>query len=401
LAVIINEQQAVEQNIFLHEQRLKKPTVRMLDSTPTFVTYYSIDNGETTADDGYKDVHAYIGSRSPIRFNKINNFPIYNIDQIVLQLQDNDQGLDSSYEGEATIVAGTIKPNHNDYFKIPTLHGYFLFRVTDFAYDTLLPDNYYKIMYKLEYNDIDMYNSIDDQVLVDNQCILENIGTDEKCIIESAELTDIAEIENMYRRMCVFYKGLFYNERHNVFLGPKDANYFYYDPLQAVFVNKHSLFNSRNDYKVLILTDQYADNLREYKYNRSVYRLMEERNLKLLNNFKYMERPGITLTESSFYRWRDRRVLVLDNQTVPRNDSPQVFSNEFIASVKNNGFPDSDHAKLLQKFLRKEEIRIKDIPLTLGDDLLYMNNSLEVFLITPLVLYAIRESLKEIKKIRG
>ena len=134
MAVIINEQQAVEQNIFLHEQRLKKPTVRMLDSTPTFVTYYSIDNGETTADDGYKDVHAYIGSRSPIRFNKINNFPIYNIDQIVLQLQDNDQGLDSSYEGEATIVAGTIKPNHNDYFKIPTLHGYFLFRVTDFAY---------------------------------------------------------------------------------------------------------------------------------------------------------------------------------------------------------------------------------------------------------------------------
>lgn len=400
MPTIINENR-MQQNVFLHEQRLKSPVMRMIDSTPTFVTYYSIDNNESTADDGYVDVHAYIGSRSPIRFNKIENFPIYGIEQIVINLQDTDQGLDGSYEGEAIILPNTIKPNHNDYFKIPILHGAYVFRITDFNYDTIMPDNYYRVSFKLEYNDDDMYDEIDRQVISDNQCILDKIGTDEKCIIENKELTQIGEVQQMYYKLMSYYKGLFYNKRHNVFLGPKDLNFTYYDPLQTYFINKHGLFNNKNDYQVLSLTDQMNDPLRDYKYNKSVYRLMELRDLKLLNNFKYVERPGVTVHESSFYRWRDNTILILDACTVPKTDSPQVFSDEFIESVKVNGFPDSDHARLLQKFLRKEKIEIKDIPLDLADQLLYMNMTFEVFMITPLIMYVIRETINENLKKRS
>lgn len=398
MPTIINENRM--QNLaFAHEKKLKSPVMRLIDSTPTFVTYYSIDNTESTADDGYVDVHAYIGSRSPIRFNKIEEFPIYGIEPIVLNLSETDQGLDGSYEGEAIILPNTIKPNHNDYFKIPILHGSYVFRITDFTYDTMMADNYYRISFKIEYIDDEMYTEIDRQVLTENHCILEKIGTDEKCIIENKELTELAQINQMYYKIKAYYKGLFYNERHNVFLGPKDINYTYYDPLQTEFINKHSLFNEKNDYQVISLTDQMPDPLRDYKYNKSVYRLMELRDLKLLQNFKYVERPGVTVHESSFYRWRDNTILILDACTIPKTDSPQVFSDEFVTSVKMNGYPQDKHAILLQKFLRKEKILLKDIPLDLADELLYLNNSFEIFMITPLIMYVIKETIKDnIKK---
>ena len=43
----------------------------------------------------------------------------------------------------------------------------------------------------------------------------------------------------------------------------------------------------------------------------------------------------------------------------------------------------------LKKYLRHEEIKIEDIPLDLDEDLLYLNNDLEVFFYTPLIMYII------------
>ena len=47
MAVVINEQQMVENNTFLYEDRIKSPTSRFLDTTPTFVTYYHINIDES------------------------------------------------------------------------------------------------------------------------------------------------------------------------------------------------------------------------------------------------------------------------------------------------------------------------------------------------------------------
>ena len=395
MAFIVNEQKMVDENTFKYEERIKSPSSRFVDTTPTFTTYYHIDIDETTTDTGFLDVASIIGNRSPIRFNKIENFPIYGLDQIVLQIQDEEVGLDSKYDGEAIILPSTVKPVQNDFFIIPILKDDYIFRVTDIQYDNIMQDNFYKISFQLEYIDHDMLEQVEKQKLEDYVCVLENIGTESNCILEKSSFTKIKEIEKMYREIIDFYTSMFYDERHNVFLGELELGRFLYDPLQTDFINKHKLFNERNNLETLILTDQYNDSKRKLKYNKSIYKFIELQDIKLLSNFRFTKRPGITIHESSFYRWHDKKIDVLEIPQYMPEESNKIFSDNFVNSIKYNNETESEYAKLIQRFVRKEDLKIKDISLTLDTELLYLNNSLETFFFTPIIMYIIREIIKK------
>lgn len=395
MAFFVNEQKMVEDSTFQYEERIKSPASRFIESTPVFTTYYHINVDQTTVDEGFLDVASIIGHRSPIRFNKIEDFPIYGLDQIVLQLQEEDQGLDVSFESEATILPNTIKPVQNDFFIIPTLKDYYIFRVTDIQYDNIMPDNFYKINYKLEYIDSVKLEEIEKQVILENVCILENIGTETNCIIQKSIYKKIQDVEKMYREITEFYKVMFYNDRHNVFLGELENGRFLYDPLQTEFINKNRLFNEKNNLETLILTEEYDDPKRKYKYAKSVYKFIELQDMKLLSNFVYAKRPGTTIHESSFYRWHDKKVDILDIPQFITDESLRIFSDEFVLAIRDNIEMKSDYANLIQKFVRSEKITIEDIPLTLDTELIYLNNSLEVFFFTPIILYIIKTIIKK------
>ena len=388
---IIDEQKMVNDNTFEYETRIQSPTARLLETTQTYVTYYHIDVDESTTDTGFKDVASIIGWRSPIKFNKIENFPLYGLEQIALQLQDEEQGLDTSYEGEAVILPNTIKPVQNDFFIIPILKDSYVFRVTDIQYDNVMQDNYYKINFQLEYLDDEMLKELDKQKNEEYTCVLENIGTEDRCIIEKSLYHDIKDIEKMYDEIVDFFKVMFYNEKHNVFLAPIEMNHFLYDPQQSEFINKHQLINKRNDLVTIMLTDQISDPQMKLKYAKSMYRFIELRDLKLLTNFPYRKRPGVTIHESSFYRWTDRTVDVVDIPLYPPTDPDEYLSNEFVNTIKMNGECDSEFADIIKRYVRGEEIGIHDISLKLGDELLYFNNSLEVYVFTPIILYIIKD----------
>lgn len=390
MAFRIDEQKMVDENIFNYEQRIQSPTTRFQDSTPVFSTYFHINSDETTTDTGFKDVASIIGHRSPIKYNKIEKFPLYAMDQIILQLEDSDQGLDTDYEGEATILPSTIKPLQNDYFIIPTLHDCYLFRVTNIQYDNTMPDNFYKISFKLDYLDEVKLEELGKQVDNDYICSLENIGTENNCIIEKSCFIKIQEIEAMYDDIIDTYKAMFYNERHNVFLADMGNMKTLYDPMQAVFINKHNLFNKKNDLSTLILTDQVEDPKKRLKYEKSIYRFIERRDYNLINNFKFTYIPGVTFHQSSFYRWRERRVMVIDTPEHLPIETMQIFSDDFVTEVKTNLDCASEYATLIKRFVRGEDLGIKDISLKLNEELIYLNNSLEVFFFVPIILYIIR-----------
>ena len=390
MAIIVNEQRMVDDNTFLYEEKIKSPTARFLDTTPVYVTYYHINNSETTADEGFLDIDELVGKSSPLRFNKVEKFPIYGIDQIVLQIQDGDAGIDSTYEGDAVILPGTVKPLINDYFIIPVLKDDYVFRVTNITYDNVMPDNYYKIDFKLEYIDSEKIHDLENQKIEEYICVLENIGTDTNCIIEKSEFTKIKEIDKMYNTIIDFYKAMFYDERHNVFLCQQSDYRNLYDPFQAEFINSHGLFKIKNDLSTLMLTEQVNDKKKMLKYNKSIYKYIEMRDHKLLSTFQYVVRPGITIHESSFYRWHDKSIDVVDIPMVLPTPCRQVLSDEFVYSLKYNEEISGDYAILIQRFVRGEDLRVKDIPLNLDQELVYMNNNLEVFFFTPIIMYIIR-----------
>ena len=366
-----------------------------IDTTPVFVTYYHVDIDNTTVDEGFMDVASVIGHRSPIRFNKIENFPLYGMDQIVLNIAEDDQGLDTTWDGDGIVLPKTIKPVPNDFFVIPTLKDYYIFRVTNIQYDTVMPDNYYKIEFKLEYIDSTKLEEIEKQVLEEHVCVLENIGTETNCIIEKSSYQKIKEIENMYAEIKDLYMAMFYNDRHNVFLCEIEDGKLLYDPLQTYFVNIHKLFNSKNDLSTLILTDQYDDPKRKYKYAKSVYRFLETRDMKLLSMFKYTTRPGTSIRESSFRKWHDRNIEVLDTPMVIPDESNSIFSRDYMEAIKLNAPVESEYASLIQRYLRSEKLTIKDISMELDTELIYLNNSIEVFFFTPFIMYIIRDIIEK------
>lgn len=395
MAYIINEQKMVEDTTFQFENRFKSPTARFIDTTPVFVTYYHVDMDNTTVDEGFLDVASVIGHRSPIRFNKIENFPLYGMDQIVLNIAEDDQGLDTTWDGDGIVLPKTIKPVPNDFFVIPTLKDYYIFRVTNIQYDTIMPDNYYKIEFKLEYIDSTKLEEIEKQVLEEHVCVLENIGTETNCIIEKSSYQKIKEIENMYAEIKDLYMAMFYNDRHNVFLCEIEDGKLLYDPLQTYFVNIHKLFNSKNDLSTLILTDQYDDPKRKYKYAKSVYKFLETRDMKLLSMFKYTTRPGTSIRESSFRKWHDRNIEVLDTPMVIPDDSNSIFSRDYMEAIRLNAPVESEYASLIQRYLRSEKLTIKDISMELDTELIYLNNSIEVFFFTPFIMYIIRDIIEK------
>lgn len=391
MAILVDEKRMVEDNLFKYEERLKSPVSRFIESTPTFVTYYHIDPDATTVDDGFKDINSILGFRSPLRFKKIDSFPLYGLEQIVLQLQDTDQGLDTSYEGEAVIVPGSIKPLQNDFFMISCLKNPYLFRVTEINYDTIMPDNYYKIGFHLEYLEEEKVDNLEKQVNEKYTCILENIGTEKNCIIELESNDTLNKIDAMYDDMASTYKSIFYNDRHNCFLGEIGPSTYLYDPLQTQFINEHQLFNKKNDLSCLMLTDQFTDSKRRIKYERSIYRFVERRNPNLAKPFKYDTYAGVNNTETSFYRWVEKNIYILDIPSELSNNAVPILSDEFVLAIKTNGFTNSEHAELIKRFVRGEELTIHDIPLDLNEELLDLDGNMEVFFFTPIIMYIIKE----------
>lgn len=391
MGFLINEEKLMEDNIFKFENRLNSQLTRFLDKSPVFVTYYHVNVNETTTDEGFRDIESIIGNRSPLRFQKIENFPMYGLDQVVLAIQDSEQGLDTEYSSEAVILPNTIKPLQNDIFKINHVKGSFLFRVTEVQYDNIRPDNYYKINFRFEWLDDEKADKLDEQVEENFSCILQNIGTEENCLIQEDYYKQLKLIDEMFNDMVKTYKILFYNERYNCFLWERLDGYKIYDPFQTVFFNNHKLLNNKADYSTIMLSEEFNDHKRKLKYERSIYRCFERRDTKLLSEFKYHTIPGTYKKDSSFARWNDQSIMIVEIPS-PQDDSAteSLLTPDIINTFKMNGPTDSKYVELMQKFIRNESMTIYDIPTNLNEELIKLDANEEVFFFTPILMYIIQ-----------
>jgi len=394
MASLISEPDFINSNVYRYENILKSQLTRLIDRSPTFTTYYHINNDDSTVDDGYQDIESLLGPRSPLRFQKIKEFPIYGIEGIVMQLQEQEQGLDMTFESEAIILPNTIKPLPNDFFTIDTLDSSFVFRITSIDIDSIRPDNFYKISYRLEHINDERNEILNNKVVDKFTCVLENIGTENTCIIEDEAFTKIKEIELMYENICDVYISLFYNERYNSFLFVNRDNLKIYDPLQVEFMNKHDIFNRQYKYKTISLVNEVNDPKIQLKYERSFYRYFEKIDNRMISQFKYELYPCIYRKETCFARWYDNTVYITDVPVSPNSQSARdIFSPEFVNILVHNEKTDNLYVEFFRKFTHGEITSIYDIDSTLGDQILYMEPNEEIFFMTPILLYIMRTLL--------
>ena len=393
MAMLINEKRMVDDTLFHYEQRFHSPLSRFIDKTPTFTTYFHIADDASTTSEGFNSIDDYLGDSSPIRYRRIENFPLYGLDQILLQIEDTDQGLDRSYEGEATLINSTITPCQNDMFMIPTLKDFYIFKVITVNSDHIMSDNYYRVGFSLQYIDREKATWLNKQTVEKYNCVLENIGTEKKCLIRSDIYDKIGKLEEMYTNMVDIYISVFYNERYNCFLGELDGPCtLLYDPFQVEFMLRHDLMNQKNRLDVIVPTEHFTDSKRRLKYERSIYRFFERRDLSLISNFKYNTFQGVNNPETAFAHYVDNTVFIVDipqSKYIPECAN-QIFSDDFVAAVKVNGPVETRYGKLLKDYIRNDEMTIDDVPLDLMEELLSLNADIEIFFLVPIMLYIIR-----------
>lgn len=399
MSIILDEQKFVDDNIFQFENRLNTQVSRFLDKSPVFTEYFHINANETTVDGGYKDVEELIGNRSPIKYQKIDNFPIYGLEAIMLSLNDNEEGLTGEYSGDAVILPNTIKPLQDDFFIIKHVKGPFLFRVTAIEYDNIRPDNYYKISFKLEYLDEEHVALLYNQVKESYTCVLQNVGTENNCIIEESYYEKLKEIDAMYDDMVNTYKAIFYSDRHNCFIGEHGPEVKLFDPLMSLFINRHKLLNRKNDLFTLLLSEGFTDPKRKIKYEKSIWRFFERQDASLSKEYNYMMIPSKERKDSSFARWYEDTIYIVDIPTqVNIEGKYNILPLEIANIFKLNGPTNSPYVDLMRKFIRKEDITIYDIPTDLNECLLGLDANEEYFFFTPILMYIVQSVVNDFLK---
>lgn len=400
MGLIFDEQTLINSNIFKFENRLKSSTSRFIAEGAILTTYYQINEPRTTVDRGLQDIDQLFGKKSPLRFNQINNFPLYQFNQINVNNDAELQIEDISTDGECIILPSTIVPNPNDFFILNHLKMNAIFRVTEVSFDSMRVDGYYKIKYHLYSTSTDTINSLKQQTVGIFFTDLNSIGTEVNPIIKEDNFVLRGKIKQMVNKMIEGYRSLYYNERHNCFLyfNPKTRQRWF-DMCGNEFIAKHNLLNIENANNVIMLSDKLRDSKLPLLYNSSIYNWIElDCPKEGLARFYFRLSYGCDYMTSSFFRWNERDVMVmhplLNSEETAEVNELSYFDREQFDSLLGDISPYGDIEKLIYNFMNNKSISIYDIPLNIANGILYSLKNRDIFLYTPIIIYIIRKILR-------
>ena len=306
---------------------------KYLDTTPTFVTYYAINQARSRADAGSGMVYELINEQSPIRYNKITEFPVYKMNQLIPNGVFEDGNYNVELEiSDITVLPNTVKPRGDDFILIempntPKL----LFRVTSFKMNTVQSNDFYMF-------DADLYavgddaNKIEKLVVETYKCIFENIGTQNNCFVTNETFTNAESMLKTLNTLVNMYHHMYYYENENIyafidyiyndtyftdpdprwsdyrylFSGdyithmselrmPPPTNITYYDIYLVKFIMDSGIFfNSDDNSTTSIVTfDDFEPPRFDYMFNQTLWRALIAKDVSLLNKYMYYFNNGI------------------------------------------------------------------------------------------------------------
>lgn len=364
---------------------------RFIEGSPNFVTYYSKDIQASTEDITLGGVLEVVGTESPIKFNKIQNFPIYNMEEINpnLELSD-DMGLDTTVESTGIILPNTIKPLPNDYFMVDYLNKKYLFRVSNVETNNINNKVYYRISYYLSNSDV---NILEERQLTDSyKVVYENLGKEAKSVIKESDFLLLDKLDDAYAKYRDFYVKFFYNKNYNTFL----FNDRLYDNLLMKFIASNSLFiKTRTFLKNIKIEPLLKENMEQFfMYEGSLYSALENRDIDELLNLFYVPRI-ITDKSSIFALFRNRYEVNEMVYTTDESLNPySVFGSDFVDKIQNRELYESTdgHEFQIKNFI----IQFLNNTLIKEDLVSYIINknprmSLANYILIPCVLFIIKE----------
>lgn len=374
----------------------KNPYYLYNDKHPTLVTYYNLDLGKSTLDEGLKIEYSALGKDSPFKFNKINNFYLYGIERIITNWDSGDWGLESdSIEGEAIVLPNTIEPIANDFFTINHLNKTLLFKVTHVTIDTIENGaNFYKIQYKLD----QLENSkIEAQVDEEFELIVNNVGTQFKSVIRSNDYNYIDEVEDVLDRLKEYYFDLFYSQRVQTFRYNHNG-FLMYDPYMIEFLKRNEILKDNDNY-VYINHQTTLQATFAIDYDKTFFRFIEMPDIERHKRYKIYAQARTIDEYLSILSFREEdycKVEYIDDDSLV--DKTLYVFNPFDAQLVDNiftntKFTDNDYRNIIIKYFNKEDI--------IADDIYKLNNiefgeNIELFYNIPIIIYIINNTIKKL-----
>lgn len=219
---------------------------KYIDSTPSFVTYYSRDLDKSMENPGLGQVKEVVGYESPNRYNRIENFPIYGVDEVNPNIQDDGiSGISTEADVVGVIIPDTVVPNVDDLvlFSYHESHSRTkaLYRITSVDVSSIDSNAYYQVTMSLTSYDLDVLNSR--QLVDEYNIVYSNIGTEERTLLLQSDFIRAQQLENLYLKLSKTYIDRFYDDRLGLFLyhDREYMRYIYSDDAN-MFIRFHDLF---------------------------------------------------------------------------------------------------------------------------------------------------------------
>jgi len=377
------------------------------EGSPSFCTYYSVDTRATTTDPGLGQVVEFLGDESPIRYNKIENFPLYAMEELVPSLEfDEDTGLNTEMEGTALILPNTIVPNVNDVFVVSYAHIEKIYRVNNIETSSYSSKTFYKISFNKENSSTGI---LEEKQVIDNfNVVYRNIGTDYKVVIPKSEYLILDDLEHLYEELSKVYISYFYNSKVNSFIFNGDKinsiveeiywDKSIYDPKLALFINKNKLFIESRTYNKNIHIESLLED-RYFDYDYTLYNLIENPEN---SNYFYDVFYLIQITSSIFTLFREPYYELVHHKTFPQDLKHPLEYDMFSKSIKelldsyttlddlNNTENISDLVKCVVIYLKE----FNNLKLSQSFDYIKsvkVNKNLESYVLIPCILYILKQ----------
>lgn len=261
------------------------------NGTPMFVTYYNIDDTTSTTDRGNFTIDQALGPNSPLRYNKIENFPVYGLKDLIPSIDELEGNLlDLTIDGEVVILPNTIKPSAYDYIVYHYLDDIIIFTVTSFEFSSIKNNNYYKLSISLkDLHNHEYQDNLDNQTIHNYIAKLDNIGTQDRVILESQINIEINQIQKVRDHLIEYYLDNFYDERYNCLILRNELltkDFSIYDPFLTKFIINNNILDTPYKFIHLVNFDYRKDV--DILYNRSIYKSLETHNCSKLERY-YLE----------------------------------------------------------------------------------------------------------------
>jgi hypothetical protein len=251
---------------------------------PILVTWYNMNDYESTADNGLETSDAILGKDSPFRFNKVVGLPVFGLGKAAqdIELAQDDNGImDYNLEIECVIPPNTIIPGHFDHMEYRFGNGRIvIFRVNNITTATMKTNGMYKVgMHMVDIDTEDYHVGLEELVVKTMRVKLDNVGTNEKCIISDTIFDKLDIINELIERGLSDYIDTFYVQKYNAFvLRNYMGKYIVYDP----YLTKFMVMNGLVDYYDSIIQPVIISTGYDFKveYNQSIYRAFELKDAK-------------------------------------------------------------------------------------------------------------------------